>query len=475
MDGDLQWLAANAQEESFLLLVDSSTRDRQVFPDSNYYRVNLERPFYNVSSFEIVQCQFGRSSFHIDSGVYDTLVVIDSTDVPHTVKLPWGDYKMQSLCTELSSVLLPYNITVVPASNPPERTNQLTFYSSKSFSLDFGDSKSITARTHELLGFGAQCTKVSSQPSADMGTKTSFSGPGSVNSTKFELLSSARSVTQSFTARVAGKPTSMKLYITCPEVPITVSLRTTESPPVTIATTIIPITPLPQQQTSLFTGINGQLEVGKTYKLVFECPTGSTSSGTATKVYRNVSTSNLTSTPGELTASAGTAPPQNEDVCCTVDVSISGQAITSPGPAVLSGERYVKIRSPELESVILKDRAYENNHNAGLSFVKLGGFGWVDQSPSNFIGYGSRTISPVIARLQSFTLRFETPNGQLYNTRGVEHALLVLIKFMSVRNSPAALAPQIPPQQQQQQQQQLTSDQNSNKNTFMGQFRRGSM
>ena len=132
-------------------------------------------------------------------------------------------------------------------------------------------------------------------------------------------------------------------------------------------------------------------------------------------------------------------------VCADLWVDVWGNAVVSPGVVNLTGPRYVNIRCPEIESHMFRDRVTEAT-NAGLGIVKLRGTGFREQR-YDFVSFPPRRFHP-IDKLGRLSFRLTRPDGTLYDSNGVDHTLLVGIKYRvppAPTNVPRLLNPEYDP------------------------------
>lgn len=100
--------------------------------------------------------------------------------------------------------------------------------------------------------------------------------------------------------------------------------------------------------------------------------------------------------------------------------------IEAPGMYSLIGDRYVMLRCPEIEQHLFRSRAYEK-YTMGLAKFKLAVQGY-DESRFDFQAMPPREFHP-IGKLTQLTLKFERPDGSLYNFRGVNHTITFALRY----------------------------------------------
>jgi len=136
----------------------------------------------------------------------------------------------------------------------------------------------------------------------------------------------------------------------------------------------------------------------------------------------------------------------------TIDIETNKHIISPPGRYSLVGDRYTVLRCPEIESHV--------KNTLGIARFNLSGNGYTN-TRFDYSTIPSREFHP-IGKLPKLTLRFENPNGQLYNFRGINHTLSLIVRFMTPIQKKtfekSSLNPQYNPDFFEFQQQQESSD-----------------
>lgn len=166
---DVDFLKKNSKQQSYMFLVDSSTRDRYVYPQPSEYTITFTAPFHNVVGLEVLHGSIPRSMYNVD--IYNnTLSFLIYEDIPGTrdirlnpqnysvVTLTPGEYTIQTLTVELNRVMQMHlngdtnrnivNIVAETESSPPELTNKLRFRCTYPFAMNMNASTIA-----ETLGF----------------------------------------------------------------------------------------------------------------------------------------------------------------------------------------------------------------------------------------------------------------------------------------------------------------------------------
>lgn len=119
-------------------------------------------------------------------------------------------------------------------------------------------------------------------------------------------------------------------------------------------------------------------------------------------------------------------PRTDESVITTIDEGMN-KIIVSPGVANLNGLSYAILRCPEIEPHMYNSFSYSQNC-PGIGMFKLGSLNQIMNVRFDFVNFIKKPFHP-IGKLSKITFRFETTNGELYDFKGVDHNMLLSIKF----------------------------------------------
>ena len=391
---DVKFLAARGSDASYLFLVDSATRDTTFHPDANEYVVHFNSPFENVVGIDLVDASVPRTEYVVESGANALAFTYDG--VAHTAVVTPGDYNLAQLVETLKQVL-PAGFTVASTTSPAEISNRVTFSGVQPFTIDVAKS---TIRTALGLGVGG----VLHGSAAPLGaTVPLLTGPLPTTRVTVPLLPSVRQV---FTAPAGGVPSTCKLFAS-----------STTSSTVTVSVA---------RASDDVAVAQGSVEVGAVGFQQLECALTATGAVVAgTEYYVQV---------GALNSDVRVYATGADVVCVSLGMAASGYVLDAPNLVDLTGERYLCVRCPEVESHLYRDRAYETMH-AGLGMVKLGGYG-VQNQRYDFVSVPSRRLRTPLGKLRTLTIRLEKANGTLYATRGVDHHLLLAVHYREVSSQP---------------------------------------
>ncbi len=471
---DVHHLLDNAKEESYLFVVDSRTRDTSVWPSPSQYEISFASPFRNVFGMDLLDATVARTEYIVES---NTNVLEYAAGQPasleewnsgawvtsarrRTVTLDPGDYNIatfiEHLNTKLQAVATAAGeaaIQCVPVSNPAEVSNKIRLTCTAPFTLLMSAS---TLR--HTLGFGDPVTTSTSDNYACVpgwsvnrtaGASDVFlSKPGQLEGVEPVVavvgplpvadnvshvpVYGSRVLRQLFVSTATGKPSTVATYVTAAaaagQSPPTLDVRIVRaSDDVVIATGTLSATVddpdsayVPVSCTVSGTAL---LQADTQYRVEYSAASQGGSAQTYVGVYYN--RLNVPVDGSSMTLDGAPINP-GQNGCVDVFINATGNYVTSPGLVNLSGPRFVNIRCPEIESHMFRDRVNERCH-AGLGMVSLRGYGFREQR-FDFVSFPSRRFHP-LGKLSKLTFRLERPDGSLYDSHGVDHTLLLVLKY----------------------------------------------
>jgi hypothetical protein len=117
---------------------------------------------------------------------------------------------------------------------------------------------------------------------------------------------------------------------------------------------------------------------------------------------------------------------KGEYVTYSLDSTFSSfQNIQTPGLINLVGERFIVVHSDTIESHF--NMISRTKNSVGLGLFKLGVSGY-SENRFDFTNYKPKDFHP-IGKLSKIDFRFETIDGLMYDFKGINHHLLLNIKF----------------------------------------------
>ncbi len=129
-------------------------------------------------------------------------------------------------------------------------------------------------------------------------------------------------------------------------------------------------------------------------------------------------------------------PMISDIIVASVPQSDGSYIVVPPGIVNLSGTRYVILRCPEVESHLYNSFSYAKNC-PGIALLKLGSINSIANVRLDFVNFVKKPFHP-IGKLSKLTFRFEQTDGSLYDFKGVDHNLLIAVKFYVPRLNAAA-------------------------------------
>jgi Family of unknown function (DUF5901) len=466
---DVEYLERHGKDQSFLFLADSAKRDKSVYPSPAEYAVTFNSPFRNVVGFELVEVSVPRTDYIVDS----TENTLTYSVTPPASILTWqadveagtrvatfspGDYNLPQLVEHMNAVLANVaavngDTTVVQVATttvPSEISNKVRLESSGPFcvlgdsstirtTIGLGDPVSVSGSVgyDVVSGYtlnaprGASGVFVAKQgPLGNGVTFPTFVGPYPGDTTKYEGVYGGRVLREYFTATEAGTPTVVNAFFaslgTPPSGGWTINVRVAAAATdATIATGTTRSTGSDFDPVASTLVSTGNFVAGTGYYAEFTT-TETTDAGNCAALWYDFS--NLPPS-GSYAAVNGVQVHTGQDFCIDVVSGSWGYEISPPGIVNLRGARYIKVRCPELEQYLYRDRVGEPS-TAGIGMVDLIGYGFQNQR-YNFVHYPATKFHP-IGRIQKLTLRLERPDGTLYDAQGVDNTLLCAITYRTV-------------------------------------------
>lgn len=411
---DINYLKKHAGEESFLFVVDSSKRDTSVFPMPNEYEVSFHAPFRNVVGMDLIDATIPRTEYLLEASSCALVYTYDGSK--HVAQVDPGDYNLLQLVAALNRVLAP-RLKVEVTASPPELTNKVRFVGGAPFSLHVSDSTMRRA-----LGLGAAGSLVASPEAGILGARTIVKGP-------LPALGAAPMlppVRQAFACPSTGTVTEVSVYVRSESaVAVQVAIVTSLNELVAQGSAMTTATDFEQLSIPLSAAV-----APGAYTIVVQ--SAATVFCEGTEMSRAVGGALDGSWWKYASWSVGT-----HAMCLDINMEVDGYVQRPPWVSNLTGEPFVLVRCPEAESQLYRDRAYETVH-AGMGLVKLGNYGFREQR-FDFASFPPRTLPTPIAKLSKLTIRLEKGDGTLYDTKGVDHHLVMVIRYLELTKGPESM------------------------------------
>jgi hypothetical protein len=103
------------------------------------------------------------------------------------------------------------------------------------------------------------------------------------------------------------------------------------------------------------------------------------------------------------------------------------QVLVPPGVVNLAGPRFITLRCPEIEEH-LSSVGRSSRYSTGIGVFKLASGGELTHLRFDFVSLVRKPFHP-IGRLSRLSFRFELSDGTLYDFKGINHQILINIKY----------------------------------------------
>ena len=443
-------------------MIDSRSRDSLAYPDASEYVVDFsENPFKNVVGVQLLTGSVPRTGYVVDYGYNQFAVAIGTPPFPdaniQTVTLEPGDYNVPQLVDQINYKLTAAGIgvTAAPYTNPAEISNKFSFTGPEAFAI-FADRATLGGK----MGFGSSVNStdistgyysatptwtatqfqdanvyVSVAQTDTTGGYESYIGPVAGTTTMAVVVGSTYS--QRFTPLVGGIPSSFSVSLLSSVGTTTVSATVTvdaydavavASGSATVSNVSTTATVITLAQA--LTGGTIQTSYGNVF-INFAVTADCTLS---------IESTNLSPDPLNAILTNGAVVSTTNSVCGTLYVDKTGYRVVSPGVADLTGDRFLLVRCPEVESYVYRgNRRASGTTHPGIGLLTLGTYGFAE-SNLDFASSKPRSLQVPIGRLSKMTIRLESQNGNAYPTRGCDHTLLLDVRYLVPKAADAKLS-----------------------------------
>lgn len=485
---DIDYLKENSVKNNYIFFSDSKNRDKVAYPTPSEYTITFVQPFRNVYSIDILDASIPRTEYFVES--YTNSITFQIANNSYTtVYIDPGNYNSLSLSDIITHTLIQnvngidVNITCTDVSSPASIKGTFKFECSLSFRFDMSHSTIA-----EILGFDEIAspnndTKYSWAPPINgnfqifnsingfRDYETFYNGPSTLLDDKlYPLYDTNRiaqkiymgsvegiltqiSITVGSTNDYAPNTTGSERYIqwylyshdyvlNCPLSEITqgeiyveyINGNLSKSPILSTSDVISGSIPY-----TLFINIlnrNIVLNSNSYYWFVFNYSTKNESNykdGTYGMYYDNitndgsfVSNDTIAKISYDTGYSWNDIDIENNSLNCNIAIYPINYVLTSPGLYSLVGQRYILLKCLEIDDHLLRSLSVGVN-SLGLAKFKMGVLGFSDDR-FDFSNVPEREFHP-IGKLSKMSLRFERPDGTLYDFKGVNHTITFVIRY----------------------------------------------
>ena len=428
---DIDNLIANNQISSRTFYVDSVNRNRSLYAKPQEYSIPLATAFKNVCAIQVIDASIPRTHYNCDVNtnrfVYQVFVHDEWTS--YSIELPVGNYQTDDVLTRMNSELS--YITIRYASYPHSFRKQFRFESDYMFEINL-----LKTSLKSLLGFDQLINPTVSSVVDD----AYFT-----NVNILTTISSSLNVThelrkESIVYVNITKPTNSIYFMSRFELTIS-SVNSTCSCVISLTTneriilyTYEQLLKIDENEIKL-DAIAQRVEIPEDCYISIHFKNAS--ENFKCSVHTNESASNFaivtnTNQPVINTETANVA------LNCNLTIKKHNHTIIPPGVYNMVGDRYIVLRCKEIDDHVgtsistfnqqdEEGNVKERTFNFGIAKFKLGVSGFSDER----FDYNNLQITEFhpIGKLSALSLRFEKPNGELYDFKGVNHTLTFQLHF----------------------------------------------
>ena len=374
---DIDFLLKNSEKDSSLFVIDSSHRDRNKYPTPAEYVLDFTQPFRFVYGFDIIDATIPSTMYGVDT--HNNVLCFGVLSSPDRYQ---DLAKAVSVCPGLLSV---YSEQTAPV-------------------VDFAFCNSVPRRVQvrasttddAYLVIGNIIQRVTRATMEDVIANGEFDF--TLRAVRFEIEAGNYSIS------------TLQTYLKKNLRPYGIDVRSAT--------------------------VDAQVEKQMRYRFVHYDPVLGTSSPFYLDMFKSTCGTVLgfdelpeEGRAGEYRRGAFYGKGAGDQVFASVMNNTEGvYQIVGPGVVNLLGVRYITLRCPEIESHLLGSLGYDSQNNTGLGIFKLQSPYEVSNLKFDFFNFVKKPFHP-IGKLNKLSIRFERGAGMLYNFRGINHQILVSIKY----------------------------------------------
>lgn len=439
MIDDVTYLKENAEKDSQIVYIDSSLRNKLYYPNSNEYTIDFDQPFKLVYGFDVMDASVPVTMYNVDQ-YNNTLYysVVKKNPGSLTPIDPVSYFSEISNCSSFIEIyerdtetyiaigqksILEGYIAAITVPNP----NYVMYLRSTIDTIEIIPKKRQVEDEFYFFTYknGHYCIRTIPENTDIINIlKTgdyslSFDGSGTttvVQLVKYEIdlnIFTAINAANAFTITISNLVKSLEIG-NYDVLTIVNDLNDLMNP----AIDVLPTTAVPKKQ--------GKLMFESTYFILLNAGKGELIKSLGFDTYP-AATSSGTNYQGWTIGS-------NYLVFGSVFNSVTGKyTVISPGLISLLGERFAILRIKEIEDSMYGSYSYMAM-TPGIGMFKMAaGFGGITNLRFDYTTYIKKPFHP-IGKLSRLSIRFETASGRLYDFKGVNHQLMINIKFYSPTN-----------------------------------------
>jgi hypothetical protein len=433
---DIDYLKKNSEVDSIAFFADSSDRDRKVYPLSAEFAIEFTQPFRNVVGFDILDAAIPTTMYNVDlynytlefsivkSADVETITAIDITD---SIRGCTRFSEIFEDSRESNLVVVPYGIAFTLLEN------QVTW------------TKYMCAVKRLLIDSVVERTTAVPSSVVDWGAYHYFSVKGQY----YRVLKEDPNLAEILKGDVdvQTSPTTGEIVIYTYEfsyISVEEYTRLTVSPGTYIGTirSLRPAVELGNYdisalKTELNIRLNGYgiyvesttLTDTKQGKYKFICYDYTLFNANKRDTLAKNIGFDLHPSLEDSTKYSFKIVGANERVYTPLYDSVQmTYALVAPGIVNLTGERFIILRCKEIEDHLYGSFSY-SKHIPGIAMFKMGAITDISNLRFDYVSLVRKPFHP-IGKMTKLTFRFETSSGRLYDFKGVNNQMLMMIKFL---------------------------------------------
>lgn len=441
---DVDYLNENCEKDSMIFFVDSNLRDRQFFPSSSDYSVSFEQPFKLVYGLDILDASIPTTEYNIDVENNTLALTLVGKPILSTLNL-MTSFKQLRTSKSFSRLFEHSSETFVLIVNEA-MANDWNVSATQTL---FNDNTSINDQYYvavrkEILNVtftdvrGAVLT--ADDHIIQWGDYKYFISDTSSNADVINVLKQGNY----YLEKVSGHVYHV-IYYTFYSVShddIYTRMKDNEDYMFELFNFIKRVEPGNYDISSLRVSMNNTLNAFDIYlesKSTVERQEGKLNLASQKLIVLNADKSTIAPNLGFDTYPSSTELSLYDTyyignnrkifISNTYDSDSKKYTLYSPGIINLLGERYVILRCKEIEDHLFGSYAYMS-YTPGIGMFKLAAsYNDITNLRFDFVSLVRKPFHP-IGKLSKLSFKWETASGRVYDFKGVNHQLLLLVKFL---------------------------------------------
>lgn len=465
---DIQYLYENSEKDNFILYVDSSLRNQNFHPKPSEYTITFEQPFKFVYGIDILDASIPATMYNIEETDNDCHLFTYLLN-PTSSNLGTDSYSLQSLLYEMEEIpefdrlLNSKQIAKILQGGADSRKTGEIFITNDDLLSTYprytGNNNQFRGLTNNPFYYVMKRTSVVNLEMYPTNTQKNFTNPTYAFSYKnqdyfieivpgdqyvsafianfenadlrFVLTQKSTNIFDAIFYRVQGI-TEEELGIMRSDASIPVYMLNIQFMYVTLTPGNYGATSFMEEAKKGFGG-SGVEPAGQSSGDISIRPRMTLTSEQEFVVNMQISTCRTSMGFDEFAVT--TIPSaykqvfykDNKRLFASIRFGLDKYRVVAPGVLYLLGTRYVILRCPEIEGHMYASRAF-GQFSPGIGMFKMYAVNDIAHQRFDFVNFHKKPFHP-IGKLDRMTLRFERPDGKIYDFKGANHLLLICLKY----------------------------------------------